>query len=246
MYRQLADRIDQVEELNIQARRSLTTMSLLGVVAAFMTHENKSLVFEMERAIKQISSLAKKHPGLREISAGLNAHLSTFKGQLQYVQMFLAAVRKTDAAKMSASGQIRHVLNRFESFATEHGVEVTTDAPPQTQTPPLSPAMYSGVLLNLYSNALKAVLSVFSSIRHPKIAIRSWNERGSHYLEVSDNGAGIPIELRKRIWEPPTRQHRIPGTRWDQAWDSDLTVVKQVVEDAGGKDHTGRRCASGL
>src|SRR5262249_4723735 len=38
-YRQLADRIEQVEELNIQARRSLMTMSLLGVVAAFMTHE---------------------------------------------------------------------------------------------------------------------------------------------------------------------------------------------------------------
>jgi signal transduction histidine kinase len=235
VYRQLADRIDQVEELNIQARRSLTTMSLLGVVAAFMTHENKSLVFEMERAIKQISSLAKKHPGLREISAGLNAHLSTFKGQLQYVQMFLAGVRKTDAARMSASGQIRHVLNRFESFATEHGVEVTTDAPPQTQTPALSPAMYSGVLLNLYSNALKAVLSVFSSIRHPKIAIRSWNERGSHYLEVSDNGAGIPIELRKRIWEPLYTTTSDTGNPLGSGMGLGLTLVKQVVEDAGGR-----------
>ena len=234
-YRQLADRIEQVEELNVQARRNLSTMSLLGVVAAFMTHENKSLVFEMERAVKQISSLAKRHPDLQEVSAGLNAHLNTFKGQLEYVQMFLAGVRKTDAVRMSAAGQIRHVLRRFESFAMEHGVDVTTEAPAQTQTPPLSPAIYSGVLLNLYSNALKAVLSVASSIGHPKIAIRSWNERRSHYLEVSDNGVGVPPELRKRIWEPLYTTTSDTGNPLGSGMGLGLTLVKQVIEDAGGR-----------
>lgn len=234
-YRQLADRIERVEELNIQARRSLMTMSLLGVVAAFMTHENKSLVFEMERAAKQISSLAKKHPSLEDVSLGLNRHLTAFKGQLQYVQMFLTGVRKTDAQPMSAAGQIRLVLNRFESFAAEHGVEVTSDVSPQTQTPALSPAMYSGVLLNLYSNALKAVLSVASSIRHPRVAIRSWNERGAHYLEVSDNGVGIPDELRKRIWEPLYTTTSDIGNPLGSGMGLGLTLVKQVIEDAGGR-----------
>jgi signal transduction histidine kinase len=234
-YKQLADRIEEVEELNVQARRSLSTMSLLGVVAAFMTHENKSLVFEMEQAIKQINSLAKRFPDLKEVSAGLNSHLATFKGQLEYVQMFLAGVRKTDAVQMSAAGQIRHVLRRFESFATEHGVEITTEAAPQAQTPPLPPAMYSGVLLNLYSNALKAVLSVASSIRNPKIAIRSWNERGLHCLEVSDNGIGVPVELRKRIWEPLYTTTSDTGNPLGSGMGLGLTLVKQVVEDAGGK-----------
>jgi len=234
-YRQLADRIEQVEELNIQARRSLATMSLLGVVAAFMTHENKSLVFEMERAIKKVASLARRHSELQEVAAGLNSHLATFKGQLEYVQMFLMGVRKTNAVRMSASGQIRHVLNRFESFAREHGVEVTADASAKAETPPLSPAMYSGVLLNLYSNALKAVLSVASSIRHPKIAIRAWNERSSHFLEVSDNGVGVPPELRKRIWEPLYTTTSDTGNPLGSGMGLGLTLVKQVVEDAGGR-----------
>jgi signal transduction histidine kinase len=234
-YRQLADRIEQVEEYNVQARRSLLTMSLLGVVAAFMTHENKSLVFEMEKAVKQISLLARKHPDLQEVSAGLNQHLTTFKGQLQYVQMFLAGVRKTDAVRMSAAGQIRHVLNRFESFAAEHGVNVTSETASHSQTPALSPAMYSGVLLNLYSNALKAVLSTAASIRHPRIALRSWNERGAHYLEVSDNGVGIPPELRKRIWEPLYTTTSDTGNPLGSGMGLGLTLVKQVVEDAGGK-----------
>lgn len=235
VYRQLADRIEEVEEYNVQARRSLMTMSLLGAVAGFMTHENKSLVFEMEKAAKVVSSLAKKHPGLNDIATELNRRLLAFKGQLQYVQMFLEGVRRGEAVRMSAAGQIRHVLKRFESFATDHGIEVTSESSSQVQTPPLSPAVYSGVLLNLYTNALKAVLAVVSSITHPKIAIRAWNERGMHYLEVSDNGVGIPPEVRKRIWDPLYTTTSDTGNPLGSGMGLGLTLVKQVVEDSGGK-----------
>jgi signal transduction histidine kinase len=235
VYRQLADRIDQVEEYNVQARRSLMTMSLLGVVAAFMTHENKSLLFEMEKAAKAVSSLAKKHAGLEGVADSLNQHLSAFKGQLQYVQMFLEGVRRGEAVRMSAGGQIRLVLKRFESFAVDHGVAVSSEASSQVQTPPLSPAVYSGVLLNLYTNALKAVLAVAASIRDPKIAIRAWNDKTTHYLEVSDNGVGVPPDLRKRIWDPLYTTTSDTGNPLGSGMGLGLTLVKQVVEDAGGK-----------
>lgn len=136
---------------------------------------------------------------------------------------------------MSAAGQIRHVLKRFESFAADHGIEVTSESSSQVQTPPLSPAVYSGVLLNLYTNALKAVLAAASSIRHPKIAVRTWNERGRHYLEVSDNGVGIPPELRKTIWDPLYTTTSDTGNPLGSGMGLGLTLVKQVVEDSGGK-----------
>jgi signal transduction histidine kinase len=235
VYRQLADRVEQVEEYNVQARRSLMTMSLLGVVAGFMTHENKVLVFEMERAVRQISALAKKHSSLEEVSSSLNKHLESFKGQLQYVQMFLSGVRKSESMRMSAAGQIRYVLKRFEGFANDHGVAVTADASSDVHTPALPPAAYTGVILNLYTNALKAVLSVASSIRHPQIAIRSWNEHGTHYLEVSDNGVGVPPDLRKRIWDPLYTTTSDTGNPLGSGMGLGLTLVKQVVEDVGGK-----------
>jgi signal transduction histidine kinase len=235
VYTQLADRIEQVEEYNVQARRSLATMSLLGVVAAFMTHENKSLLFDMETAAEMVSSLAKKHASLQDVANSMNQHLSAFKGQLQYVQMFLEGVRRGDAVSMSAAGQIRHVLKRFESFATDHGVTVTSEASSQVQTPPLSPAVYSGILLNLYTNALKAVLAVTASIREPKIAIRAWNEKTNHYIEVSDNGVVIPPDLRRRIWDPLYTTTSDTGNPLGSGMGLGLTLVKQVVEDAGGK-----------
>jgi signal transduction histidine kinase len=234
-YSQLAERIEEVEEYNVKARQSLMTMGLLGVVAGFMTHETKSLVFEMEKAARIISSLAKKHPDLASVAAEIEKRLQTFKGELEYSQMFLNGVRRNESVPMSASGQIRYVLKRFEGFAFDHGVKVTWDADSKVQTPALPPAVYSGVLLNLYTNALKAVLAVTSSIRDPKIALRAWNERGSHYVEVSDNGVGIPPELRKRIWDPLYTTTSDTGNPLGSGMGLGLTLVKQVVEDTGGK-----------
>jgi signal transduction histidine kinase len=234
-YSQLAERIEEVEEYNVKARQSLMTMSLLGVVAGFMTHETKSLVFEMEKAARTVAALAKKHPDLTDVAVQLDKSLLAFKGQLQYSQMFLDGVRQGKAVSMSASGQIRLVLNRFENFATDHGIGVTWDANPKVLTPKLSPAIYTGVLLNLYTNALKAVLAVTASVREPKIAIRAWNERGSHCLEVSDNGVGIPAELTKRIWDPLYTTTSDTGNPLGSGMGLGLTLIKHVVEDAGGK-----------
>ncbi len=234
-YSLLAERIEEVEEYNQKARQSLVTMSLLGVVAGFMTHETKSLVFEMEKAAQIVSSLAKKHPSLKDASAEIDKRLTSFKGQLEYSQMFLNGVRRNESVSMSASGQIRYVLKRFESFATDHGINVSWDADSDVKTPALPPAVYSGVLLNLYTNALKGVLAATSSIREPKIAIRAWNERGTHCLEVSDNGVGIPPELRKRIWDPLYTTTSDTGNPLGSGMGLGLTLVKQVVEDGGGK-----------
>ena len=234
-YGLLADRIEEVEEYNLKARQSLVTMSLLGVVAGFMTHETIELVFEMDKAAQILKSLAKKHPGLKDASAEIDKRLLTFKGQLEYSQMFLNGVRGSESISMSASGQIRYVLKRFEGFASYYGIAVSWDADSNVQTPSLPPAVYSGVLLNLYTNALKAVLAATSSIRAPKIAIRAWNERGTHFFEVSDNGVGIPTELRKRIWDPLYTTTSDTGNPLGSGMGLGLTLVKQVVEDSGGK-----------
>jgi len=235
VYRQLAERIEEAEEYHVRVRQSLMTMSLLGVVAGFMTHESKSLVFEMEKAVRVISLLSKKHPELNGVAKELVGRLDAFKGQLQYSQLFLRGVRSDHSTRMSAAGQIRLVLKRFESFAVDHSVNVTWQAAADVRTPALPPAVYSGVLLNLYSNALKAVLAATSSIREPRVAIRAWNADSAHSVEVSDNGVGIPPEVRKRIWDPLFTTTSDTGNPLGSGMGLGLTLVKQVVEEVGGR-----------
>ena len=67
------------------------------------------------------------------------------------------------------------------------------------------------VALNLLVNArqaLEAMIDAPAEIgsgprqRAPRIGVRTWAETGSVMLEISDNGPGIPAELRSRIWDP--------------------------------------------
>lgn len=233
-YRHLADRIDEQEEYSAQARRSLLTMSLLGVVAGFMTHESKAMVSEMEGAVEIVGKLARKNPELKASAAELSKRLEQFQNQLDYVRLFVQNVRSSKEGSFSAAGQVRQILRRFEPFAIERGIKVTNEVPTNVETPRLPVTAYSGILLNLFTNALKAVSAVKASVTHPKITFRAWNEKSKHVIEVIDNGVGVPPDLQKRVWEPLYTTTSDVGNPLGSGMGLGLSVVKQVVAELGG------------
>jgi len=233
-YRRLADKLDEQEEYSAQARRSMITMSLLGVVAGFMTHESKAVVEDLEQAVEQVRKLAKKHPEMADISKDLTDRLNKFQGYLDYSRLFVQNVRVPKEVGMSTAGQVRHILNRFKGFAEERKIEIVNEVSADVRSPPLPVTVYSGVLLNLYTNALKAVVAVQASIKKPKIVFRAWNEPGKHVVEVSDNGVGIPPEIRSRIWEPLYTTTSDVGNPLGSGMGLGLTLVRQVLAEFGG------------
>jgi signal transduction histidine kinase len=233
-YQKLADRVQEQEEYSAQARHSLLTMSLLGVVAGFMTHESKAVIHDLEQAVEEVRRLAKKHPSLAKTEKSLSERLTRFQGYLDYARMYVRNVQSPKEQPLSAAGQVRHVLNRFKDFAEQRGIKVLNEVPDGVTTPPLPVTAYSGVLLNLYTNALKAVTSAQASIRSPKILFRAWNEKGNHVLEVADNGVGIPPELKDRIWDPLYTTTSDVANPLGSGMGLGLTLVKQVLGEFRG------------
>lgn len=62
-------------------------------------------------------------------------------------------------------------------------------------------SLYSGIALNLLTNALKAITGSAEGTEHT-VAFAAWNEINRHVLEVSDTGVGIPAVLWDRVFEP--------------------------------------------
>jgi signal transduction histidine kinase len=233
-YRSLADRVDEQEKISEQSRRSSLTMGLLGVVAGFMTHESKAAVHDLERAVHHVRAMAKKDPKLVDEADELARRLKNFQAYLDYARLFVRNVREPKQQPLSAAGQVRHVLKTFKEFAENRGIEVANEVSSDVMTPALPVTVYSGVLLNLYTNALKAVIAAKSSVKHPKIVFRGWNDKKKHVVEVADNGVGIPEDLRKRIWDPLYTTTSDVGNPLGSGMGLGLTLVKQVTSAFGG------------
>jgi signal transduction histidine kinase len=125
-------------------------------------------------------------------------------------------------------------MERFKTFADDRGIEMINEVARDVVTPALPVTAYSGVLLNLLTNALKAVIAVRASVKKPIIAFRGWNEPGKHIIEVLDNGPGIPPEFHRRIWDPLYTTTGDAGNPLGSGMGLGLTLVKQVVTELGG------------
>jgi signal transduction histidine kinase len=233
-YSALADRLEEQEDYAARARQSLMIMSLLGVVAGFMTHESDAMLHEFEQASRQVASLARSHREFRETSEIMSDRLQRFRGFVDYSKLFIKKAASDDLKPFSAAGQVRYVVGRFTTFAEERDIDVRCEVDKDVMSPAIPVAAYSGVLLNLYTNALKAIISVRASIPSPQIVFRAWNEEHKHIIEVLDNGAGVPPELRKRIWEPLYTTTAYPDNPLGPGMGLGLTLVRQVVREFGG------------
>jgi len=233
-YSALAERLEEQEEYSAQARRSLLTMSLLGVVAGFMTHESDAILHDLSQAARVVESLAKKYTALEEVAALLSRRVVALREYIDYSKLFIKRQHSPDGEEFSAAAQVRYVIKRFKSFADERGIDVRNEVPQDVMAPAVPITAYSGILVNLFTNALKSLIAVRASVKHPRIVFRGWNESGKHVIEVLDNGVGIPHEMRKRIWDPLYTTTATSNNPLGSGMGLGLTLVRQVVSEVGG------------
>jgi signal transduction histidine kinase len=83
------------------------------------------------------------------------------------------------------------------------------------------------VLFNLISNAIKYTPD------HGTITIRTFVENNKVYLEVEDNGAGVPEDSRADLFKPFFRA-RAPGTTHVKGTGLGLSLVKAIIQRHSG------------
>lgn len=237
-YKTLVKKLENVEDYNRQANEKMDTMSMLGVLAGFMTHESRRMISEMDEIFEYLQLLAKNDKKINEKLRRLNPIFEEFKGQVEYGSAFINAAQNSHGTygAVPVQAQVEMVTDRFKNFCDSRKIRVAFDGEEGLAGPRIPPMLYSGALLNLFTNSLKAVVNRPAGNKPPCIAIKAWNESGKHFLEVVDNGIGIPEDLRKRIWDPLFTTTSV-GTMnpLGSGMGLGLTLVKMTIERARGK-----------
>jgi signal transduction histidine kinase len=212
---------------------ALEVMSLLGVVAGFMTHEFGTAINQLERSHAILAKLAKGNAAIGKEATAIQAHISVLKEFVAYSQGYVKGTSIVPDKPLPARPRIQQVLRVFGKYASDRQIEISTDVEADVSTPRVPLSLYSGIVLNLYTNALKAV-TAHADAERQEIAVRAWNEKGFHRLQVSDTGVGIPSVLEERIFDPlftTTDSNRDP---LGSGMGLGLTLVRRGAKAFGG------------
>ena len=235
-YDRLATNFEEAKDYSRKAAFNLDAMSLLGVVAGFMTHEARRIIHLLTRSVSVLKKMARENEQIAEDVPKLEKAIKEFNGYLEYTSAFVGSMNGSVAeTSFPVAAQLEDVTERFGAFADERGIKVKIVADDNCLSPKMSVAIYTGIALNLYTNALKAVVAEKPKGETPRIELRAWNEKSWHVLEVVDNGIGIPEDIRERIWDPLFTTTSNTYNPLGSGMGLGLSLVKRLAESIHGK-----------
>jgi signal transduction histidine kinase len=225
-----------VEEHDKSVRMSLELMSMMGVMAGFMTHEFDKTLESIHNAGSILQRLAKKHPELADDAALVLKNEVTLAQQAEYMRLYVGVSRKMTITPFKAKSQLVLTMKTLSALAEEHGIEIAIDVDAKLPGPAVPLAAYHGVVINLVSNAMKALVARASGDNR-KVKLYAVNDDTKHVLVCADNGIGIPEYVQDRIWDPlfSTTEGVDENNPLSSGLGLGLAVVKRVVDGVGGK-----------
>ena len=224
---------EEYEDRTRETQGKLEIMSLLGVVAGFMTHEFGVALDELQKGRDKIAALSRHDASLKVSAEAISLHMAALKDFVTYTQGYIQGAMSPPARAYQARPRIQQVVRVFGKYADQRGIAVEVRVSEALIAPLVPVSLYNGIALNLYTNALKAVMAR-SGTGDRRIVFTATNDDSFHTLMASDTGIGIPISLRARVFDPlftTTSSNRDP---LGSGLGLGLSLVKRAVETYGG------------
>ncbi|HEV2837479.1 MAG TPA: histidine kinase dimerization/phospho-acceptor domain-containing protein, partial [Pyrinomonadaceae bacterium] len=191
-------------EENIRLERELAErerLAALGRMAATVAHEIKNPL----SAIKSIAQVMREDEQLKsEYERDLQLIVGETDRLSQSVTQLLSFARKESAAEqpLTVDELLRSVVDLFKANAREQGVTLKCEIEADAKLTGKCVSAVRDAVSNLLLNALQATPS------GGQVRLVANATNGELSISVEDTGAGVPVDLRERIWEPffTTRQ----------------------------------------
>ncbi len=122
------------------------------------------------------------------------------KGMLGFVKRFrsLTLVPHPEFVEITIDHLINNVIVLLHDEAEKKGIGLENKALNNNLKAHADKGMTEQILINLIKNSFEAV----KDISNPQINISAWRDQNSVYINVADNGKGIPLNIQDKIFVP--------------------------------------------
>ena len=180
----LAKRLESTEEYDQRTREGMEHMGFLGILAGFMTHEHQSILWELNKTLDRLESLSTKNNKIAENIPSIKNSISKIEGYIDYTNLFIKNIATPIQKNLKIKPRIRHAIRPFKHFTEERAIVINIECSNSELMPPIPIPAFEGIVLNLYSNAIKATINKVGNI-DPHILIIAWSDNKNHYLTVT-------------------------------------------------------------
>ena len=201
-------------------------LAATGRLVANLAHEIRNPVANLRNLLELIRRRTSQDPQVHDYA---ELAIDELLRMHELAEQMLDLNRPRDPKSQRADPLIvaREVARLATAGAGADGIDVSVTGE-LTRAAAMAPDALKQVLLNLVQNAREAVTQ--AGKRVPRIAIEVRDAQDDITIRVSDNGPGVPEELRTRIFDPFfTTKSAVDGVGLG------LFVAEGLVRSAGGR-----------
>ena len=181
----------------------LRTIASTGALMLTFTHEAKIVVGSLDTHAGRLERLAKRvgekeKQELIELAKALRATRDRFDNQIKLLHGVSRDLTLTKRRKVLLKKTFDEVIDCFAGLTERFNIRIESEIPKSLRTGPMLESEVYSILINLISNAVKAVIASDGQ----KIKVEAFKEKEGTNFRVYDDGIGLSKESRNLVVMP--------------------------------------------
>lgn len=207
----------------------LDKITSLGRMAAGLAHEIRNPLSGILGYLYALEAMARELPEeAAQTLDTITAKLGTAAGKIEAVIRRVLDFSKPSVPHfqhLDVRDPVTEATSLMATTLRKHGVHLQTELCPEPIWVRGDPTLLEQLVVNLADNAARAARSI--STQNPRIRITVEKHATHARISVEDNGPGVPVEDRERIFDP-FYTTAVDGTGIG------LSIVQRILADHGG------------